>query len=114
MAKRKKKSNVYFTKITEIAILAYNKTEKSITREKIYRRFIYPAFMKMAENLINTIKPTIEDITHIGTVAAVYAKANDDIDTIPILILRSNPPSIKNNIPTPTKALIIYPSISCL
>jgi hypothetical protein len=63
MAKRKKKSNVYFTKITEIAILAYNKTEKSITREKIYRRFIYPAFMKMAENLINTIKPTYIDST---------------------------------------------------
>jgi hypothetical protein len=43
--------------------LAYNKTEKSITREKIYRRFIYPAFMKMAENLINTIKPTYIDST---------------------------------------------------
>ena len=63
MAKRKKKSNVYFTKITEIAILAYNKAENTITREKIYRRFIYPAFMKMAENLINTIKPTYIDAT---------------------------------------------------
>ncbi len=61
MAKRKKKSNVYFTKITEIAILAYNKTEKSITREKIYRRFIYPAFMKLAENLINKMKPDYID-----------------------------------------------------
>jgi hypothetical protein len=63
MAKRKKKSNVYFTKITEIAILAYNRAENTITREKIYRRFIYPAFMKMAENLINTIKPTYIDAT---------------------------------------------------
>lgn len=63
MAKRKKKSNVYFTKITEIAILAFNKTDNAISREKIYRRFIYPAFMKMAENLINTIKPTYIDST---------------------------------------------------
>lgn len=63
MAKKKKKSNIYFTKITEYAILAYNKTENGILREKIYRRFIYPAFMKMAENLINTVKPTYIDST---------------------------------------------------
>lgn len=63
MAKKKKKSNVYFTRITELAILGYNKTDNSVLREKIYRRFIYPAFMKMAENLINTIKPTYIDST---------------------------------------------------
>jgi hypothetical protein len=62
MAKRKKKSNIYFTKITEIAILAYNQSaERPVLRERIYRRFIYPAFMKMAENLINTVKPTYID-----------------------------------------------------
>jgi hypothetical protein len=62
MAKRKKKSNVYFTKITEFAILAYNRIDDNLVlRERIYRRFIYPAFMKMAENLINTIKPTYID-----------------------------------------------------
>lgn len=65
MAKRKKKSNVYFTRITELAILGYNKTDNSILREKIYRRFIYPAFMKMAENLINTVKPTYIDSTFV-------------------------------------------------
>lgn len=65
MAKRKKKSNVYFTRITELAILGYNKTDNSVTREKIYRRFIYPAFMKMAENLINTVKPTYIDSTFV-------------------------------------------------
>lgn len=65
MAPKKKKSNVYFTKITEIAIIAYNKTDNYVLREKIYRRFIYPAFMKMAENLINTIKPTYIDSTFI-------------------------------------------------
>lgn len=61
---RKKKSNVYFTKITDYAISAYNRTESNIAmREKIYRRFIYPAFMKLAENLINKVKPTYIDST---------------------------------------------------
>jgi hypothetical protein len=62
MAKRaKKKSNNYFTKITELAIIGYNKSDSTIRREKIYRRFIYPAFMKLAENLINKMKPDYID-----------------------------------------------------
>ena len=62
MAKRKKKSNNYFTKITDIAISAYNKIEdRPVLRERIYRRFIYPAFLKLAENLINKVKPTYID-----------------------------------------------------
>jgi hypothetical protein len=62
MATRKKKTNVYFTKITDLAISAYNSIEDDrVKREKIYRRFIYPAFMKMAENLINKVKPTYID-----------------------------------------------------
>lgn len=63
MAKRaKKKSNIYFTKITELAILGYNKcTDNPALREKIYRRFIFPAFMKLAENLINKMKPDYID-----------------------------------------------------
>ena len=64
MAKRaKKKSNNYFTKITDIAIIAYNKSDSMVKREKIYRRFIYPAFMKLAENLINKMKPDYIDST---------------------------------------------------
>ena len=64
MAAKRKKSNVYFTKITEYAISAYNRTDdNSALREKIYRRFIYPAFMKLAENLINKVKPTYIDST---------------------------------------------------
>ena len=64
MAKRKKKSNVYFTKVTDLAISAYNKVDDNkVLREKIYRRFIYPAFMKLAENLINKVKPTYIDST---------------------------------------------------
>jgi hypothetical protein len=30
-------------------------------REKIYRRFIYPAFMKLTENIINKVKPDYID-----------------------------------------------------
>jgi hypothetical protein len=45
-----------------MAISAYNRIEEdSIKREKIYRRFIYPAFMKLTENLINKVKPTYID-----------------------------------------------------
>lgn len=63
MSKRaKKQSNIYFTRITDVAICAYNKVEDApALREKIYRRFIFPAFMKMAENLINKIKPDYID-----------------------------------------------------
>lgn len=63
MAKRAKKtSNIYFTKITELAILGYNKCiDNPVLREKIYRRFLYPAFMKMAENIINKMKPDYID-----------------------------------------------------
>jgi hypothetical protein len=59
-----KKSKVYFTKITELAIIAYNREDiHPAKREKIYKRFIYPAFMKLTENIINTIKPTYIDST---------------------------------------------------
>jgi hypothetical protein len=62
MAKRAKKSNNYFTKITELAIIGYNRVDgNTVLREKIYRRFIYPAFMKLSENLINKMKPTYID-----------------------------------------------------
>ena len=58
MPRKKKKSNAYYTRIQDVAICAYNKSESSAQREKIYRRFIYPPFMKLTENLINKVKPT--------------------------------------------------------
>jgi len=58
MPRKKKKSNNYYTKIQDVAICAYNKSDSSVQREKIYRRFIYPPFLKLAENLINKMKPT--------------------------------------------------------
>jgi hypothetical protein len=62
MPRRKKKSNRYWTKITELSIAAYNRTvDNPALRERIYRRFIYPALMKLAENLINKMKPEYID-----------------------------------------------------
>ena len=58
MPRKRKKSNNYYTKIQDVAICAYNKSENPAQREKIYRRFIYPPFMKLTENLINKMKPT--------------------------------------------------------
>jgi hypothetical protein len=58
---RARKSKVYFTRLTDIAISAYNKTEAPATRERVYRRFIYPVFMKLAENIINKMKPDYID-----------------------------------------------------
>lgn len=57
MGRKKKKSNRYWTKITEGSISAYNRSSENIVlKEKIYRRFIFPAFMKLSENLINKMK----------------------------------------------------------
>lgn len=62
--RRAKKSNNYFTKITELAIISYNRVDDNpVLRERIYRRFIFPAFMKLSENLINKVKPTYIDST---------------------------------------------------
>jgi len=57
MGRKKKKSNRYWTKITEGSISEYNRSaENPVLKEKIYRRFIFPAFMKLSENLINKMK----------------------------------------------------------
>ena len=57
MGRKKKKSNRYWTTVTEGSISAYNRSyENRVLKEKIYRRFIFPAFMKLSENLINKMK----------------------------------------------------------
>ena len=62
MGRKKKKSNRYWTQITELAVTAYNLSEpEPVLRERIYRRFLFPALMKMAENLINKMKPAYID-----------------------------------------------------
>ena len=57
MGRKKKKSNRYWTSITECAVSSYNRSEDhQVRKERIYRRFIFPAFMKLSENLINKMK----------------------------------------------------------
>lgn len=54
MARPRKKSNRYFTGITQAAIVAYNKLDSdNIKREKIFNRFIHAPLAKLAENLVN-------------------------------------------------------------
>lgn len=62
MGRKKKKSNNYFTTITQAAIVAYNQlNDRPVLKERVYRRFILPAFMKLSENLINKMKPAYID-----------------------------------------------------
>ena len=64
MGRKKKKSNRYWTGITECAISSYNRSvDFQVRKEKIYRRFIFPAFMKLSENLINKMKCEYIDST---------------------------------------------------
>jgi hypothetical protein len=69
--KRKKKtSNVYFTKDTEDAIVAYNYSTDFEERNRIYNERIHYAFFKLTENIIHTFKfyytevDNIEDLQH--------------------------------------------------
>jgi DNA-directed RNA polymerase specialized sigma24 family protein len=69
--KRKKKtSNMYFTKDTEDAIVAYNQSIDFEERNKIYNNQIHYAFFKLTENIIHTFKfyytevDNIEDLQH--------------------------------------------------
>ena len=66
MGRKKKKSNRYWTGITECSISSYNRLEQlnfQVRKEKVYRRFIFPAFMKLSENLINKMKCEYIDST---------------------------------------------------
>ena len=48
MGRKKKKSNKYWTQITECAVSAYNLSEpEPVLRERIYRRFLFPAFYEI-------------------------------------------------------------------
>jgi hypothetical protein len=69
--KRKKKtSNVYFTKDTEDAIVEYNYSTDFEERNRIYNERIHYAFFKLTENIIHTFKfyytevDNIEDLQH--------------------------------------------------
>ena len=56
MPRKKAKSRMYFTQLTENAIIRYNSSEDSVLRNRIYNDHIAYAFDKLAENIIHTFK----------------------------------------------------------
>ena len=54
--KRKKKSKIYFGTPVHDAIVQYNRSDDYTFRHKIYTEEIHAAFLKLAENIINTFK----------------------------------------------------------
>ena len=54
--KRRKKSKVYFGTPVHDAIIRYNHSDDPIVRNRIYTDEIHTAFLKLAENIINTFK----------------------------------------------------------
>lgn len=53
---RKRKNKIYFSMMTQHAIVAYNSLDPetdNVRRERIFNRFIYTALAKLAENLCN-------------------------------------------------------------
>jgi DNA-directed RNA polymerase specialized sigma subunit len=66
----RKKQNYYFTQETENYIVAYNRSQDSEYRAKIFTDHIYYPFYKLAENIIHTFKfyytevDDLEDLKH--------------------------------------------------
>jgi len=77
--KRRKRSKRYFTKITEIAINAYNGSDDMKLKNKIYNRFIHYPFDKLSENVIHTYKTYYFDVPYDDVKANVVAFLNQKI-----------------------------------
>jgi len=76
---RKRKNKRYFTKITEIAINAYNSCDDQKLKNKIYNRFIHYPFDKLSENVIHTYKTYYFDVPYEDVKANVVAFLNEKI-----------------------------------
>ena len=76
---RRRKNKRYFTKITEIAINAYNKCDDQRLKNKIYNRFIHYPFDKLAENVIHTYKTYYFEVPYEDVKANVVAFLNEKI-----------------------------------
>ena len=76
---RKRKNKRYFTKITEIAINAYNNCEDQRLKNRIYNRFIHYPFNKLSENVIHTYKTYYFDVPYEDVKASVVAFLNEKI-----------------------------------
>jgi len=53
---RKRKNKMYFTPITEKAIIAYNSEESYAKRNKLYKEHMHYAMWKLTQNIINRFK----------------------------------------------------------
>ena len=71
--KRRKRSKRYFTQITEMAINAYNNSDDQVVKDKVFNRFIYYPFDKLAENVIHTYKTYYFDVPYEDVKANVVA-----------------------------------------
>tara|TARA_R100000008_G_scaffold1821_1_gene1431 strand:- start:27602 stop:28300 length:699 start_codon:yes stop_codon:yes gene_type:complete len=58
MARRKRKKNHYFTKEHELAIVEYATTKDRYKKEKLYEKWIQPAFNEMVDKICYTYKFT--------------------------------------------------------
>jgi len=76
---RRRKNKRYFTKITEIAINAYNRCDDQRMKNKIYNRFIHYPFDKLAENVIHTYKTYYFEVPYEDVKANVVAFLNEKI-----------------------------------
>ena len=76
---RRRKSKRYFTKITEIAINAYNNCDDQRLKNKIYNIFIHYPFDKLAENVIHTYKTYYFEVPYEDVKANVVAFLNEKI-----------------------------------
>jgi len=56
LAKKKNKSNYYFTQEHEDAIIAYNATDSKEERTRLYVEFIQPAFDELVDKIVYTFK----------------------------------------------------------
>lgn len=78
-SKIKNSKKYYFTKETEDAIIAYNKTVDPIERNRIYESQIKYPFNKLAENIINTFKFEYIDVPYNDIHHEVVAFLNEKI-----------------------------------
>ena len=53
---RKRKNKMYFTPITEKAIIAYNEETNQKARNKVYSEWIHYPIWKLAQNIINRFR----------------------------------------------------------
>jgi len=53
---RKRKNKMYFTPITEKAIIAYNSEKSDVKRNKVYSQHIHYPIWKLCQNIINRFK----------------------------------------------------------